>query len=316
MRRGYGVGFNPSDLGFPPYLVANSMMPSFPTVSIDGMVINANVPNMGGGTLGGSLIARHGYDRFEERLNATNVRGKHTLKFGGVFGVPRQHNDNHINAGGQFSFGRGFTQGPDPLRASPTAGHAFATFLLGAAGGSHNTTRVGMAVLNKYMGAYFQDDIKATPRLTLNFGVRFDYNTPWRERYDHLVNFDSAGTARLPTGVPVQGGLAFVNTAGLPRGAWDKDTNNFSPRFGFAYNLGDASVLRGGYGVFFAQMNGGGYNSNAIPNTGFNCVTTFTSSIDGGLTPYNYLADPFPQGFCQAQGSSAGLLSSLGETIY
>jgi len=315
-RQGYGVGFNPTDLGFPAYLAANSMRLAFPTISIEGMTVGANVGNQGSGTLGGSLIANHGYDRFEERANFTRIFGRHTWKFGGLFGVARQNNDNPLNAGGAFNFNRAFTQGPDPLRASPAGGLGFASFLLGVGGGSHNTTRVGMAVVNNYWGGYFQDDFKVSGKLTLNFGVRYDYAGPFRERYNHLVNLDSTSAGTAQGGVAVRGGLRFPATGGLPRGAWDPDRNNVSPRFGFAFNLNPATVVRGGYGVFFAQMNGGGYNSNVIPNTGFNCVTEFTGTVDGGLTPFNYLSDPFPGGFCLASRTRLGLATSLGENVF
>lgn len=316
-RIGPGIGFDPTQLGLPASIAANSELLAFPVIQIVGMAGTASIGNTyGGSSLGGAAVTRHAYDRFEERANLTKIRGVHTFKFGALFGVSRQSARTPTNNGGVYSFSTAFTQGPDPLRASANAGFAFASFLLGApGGGSHPTTQVGMSVTNSYMGGYFQDDVRVTSKLTLNLGIRYDYIAPWTERYNSLSNFDSNGTATLPNGVPIRGGLAFVGVNGLPRGAWDKDTNNFAPRFGFAYSLDQATVLRGGYGVFFAQMNGGGFNSNAIPNTGFNCTTELIASIDGGLTPYSSLSNPFPRGFCHAPGSSLGLLTELGQNL-
>ena len=103
---------------------------------------------------------------------------------------------------------------------------------------------------------------------------------------------------------------------GTSRYSWDTIGTNVAPRFGVAYNLGNATVLRGGYGIFFAQMTGGSFNSNAIPNTGFNCITSMVASNDGGLTPSSFLANPFPTGFCSAPGNTQGLLTNLGQAIF
>jgi hypothetical protein len=102
---------------------------------------------------------------------------------------------------------------------------------------------------------------------------------------------------------------------GLPSGHWNADRNNFQPRIGLAYNFGDNTVIRGGYGMFYANSWGSGRNGNGMPQTGFVCSTAVTSSLDGGLTPFAYLSDPFAKGFCKATGSSAGLLTNLGQNI-
>ena len=117
------------------------------------------------------------------RINFTKVHGVHTFKFGGLFGVPRQNADI-INPTPTFSFSPAFTQGPDPLRTSANAGYAFASFLLGnPASGSHRTQTNGpYSVINKDLGAHVQDDIQVSARLTLNFGLRYDYSTPFTLR--------------------------------------------------------------------------------------------------------------------------------------
>lgn len=318
-RIGPGVGFDPTQLGFPSSLVEHSAIPAFPSVTIAGMQGSASQGNVyGAGILagGGAQKAKNGFDRFEQRANLTWMRGNHSLRFGGLFGVPRQGVFAPNGYGGSYNFTAAFTQGPDPQRASATAGIGFASFLLGtAANGSHPTSQVGMNVISKGIGGYIQDDWKITPKLTLNFGVRYDYTTPFTERYDHLSNFDTDVITQVD-GQTLRGGLSFVNVDGNPRGMWEPDRNNIAPRFGFAYNLGSATVFRGGYGVFFAQMSGGGFNNNAVPNTGFNCSTIMTTSIDGGLTPYTTLSDPFPNGYCVAPGNTAGALTNLGQATF
>ena len=84
--------------------------------------------------------------------------------------------------------------------------------------------------------------------------------------------------------------LRFVGTDG-PRNQIDNDWNNFQPRVGFAYSVGPATVVRGGYGLFYGAM-----PVRRLGSIGFDTETPWVTSLDG-LAPTNYLRDPFPQGF-------------------
>ena len=108
----------------------------------------------------------------------------------------------------------------------------------------------------------------------------------------------------------------FPGIGGVSTGNWDSHPVNFAPRFGFAYNLKDATMFRGGYGIFYSNSWGNGRNNNAMPQTGFTCSTPVANTLDNGLTPYAVLSNPFPTGFCTATGSSAGLLTNLGQSLY
>jgi hypothetical protein len=119
----------------------------------------------------------------------------------------------------------------------------------------------------------------------------------------------------LPNGTAVRGGLAFPGVGGLGTGNWEPNKKNFAPRFGFSYNLKDSMVFRGGYGIFYSNSWGNGRNNSAMPQTGFICSTPVATSLDNGLTPYAVLSNPFPTGFCSATGSTAGLLTNLGQTL-
>jgi len=304
-RTGTPMDFDPTQLGFPSYLAANSRALGFPRLSPAGMA-----------PLGGTTLANDAYDRYEIKANLTKVSGNHTYKFGGLFGVNKFNSRIDNNAVGIYTFGKSFTQGPDPFESGPESGLGYATFLLGApTGGTHNPSELHTSNLTKYIGFYFQDDYKVNSRLNLNLGIRYDYEVPRTERRNQLANFDFTGTATLPNGTPIRGGLMFPGVNGVPRGHWDSDPLNFAPRFGFTFRLTEATVLRGGYGVFFSNSWGSGRNGNGIPPTGFVCKTPVTGSIDGGLTPYTSISDPFPDGFCRASGNTAGLLTNLGQTI-
>jgi hypothetical protein len=80
--------------------------------------------------------------------------------------------------------------------------------------------------------------------------------------------------------------------------------------------LNNATIIRGGYGIFYSNSWGNGRNNNAMPQMGFVCSTSSPSSLDNGLTAFATLSNPFPSGFCSATGNSAGLLTNLGQSLF
>ena len=316
-RAGPSLGYDPVQLGFPSYFrnLQPALIPCFPSVAITGLGVTIPVPDNGGGLLGSCGLLHDGYETFHEAGNMTNIRGAHTLKMGADFGVDRLNTGRYGAASSSFSFAPTFTQGPDPLVGSSTAGTGFASFLLGNGNGSINSDGPGQNVLFHYYGVYFQDDWKVTSKLTLNIGVRYDYNSPWTERYNRITDLDYTSTSPLQVpGLNLKGGLAFPGVNGVPRGQFNPVRTNFAPRFGFAYAMDRNTVFRGGYGIFFAPITGGGYNGSAVPISGFQASTTMVSTIDS-VTPASYLSNPFPQGFQRATGSSLGLGTLLGQPI-
>jgi outer membrane receptor protein involved in Fe transport len=316
-RAGPSLGYDPVQLGFPSYFrnLQPALIPCFPSVSITGLGVTIPVPDNGGGLLGSCGLLHDGYETFHESGNMTNIRGAHTLKLGADFGVDRLNTGRYGAASSSFSFAPTFTQGPDPLVGSSVAGTGFASFLLGNGSGSINSDGPGQNVLFRYYGVYFQDDWKVTSKLTLNLGVRYDYNSPWTERYNRITDLDYTSASPLQTaGLNLKGGLAFPGVNGLPRGQFNPVRTNFAPRFGFAYAVDHNTVLRGGYGIFYAPITGGGYNGSAVPISGFQATTTMIGTVDS-ITPANYLSNPFPQGFQRATGGSLGLATLLGQPI-
>lgn len=91
---------------------------------------------------------------------------------------------------------------------------------------------------------YWQDSWRLSPRLTVNYGVRYEYQTPYREARNHQANFDPASLSVRPAGVG-------SNSAALVQG----DTNNFAPRFGAAWQATPKTVARAGYGIFYTPEN-------------------------------------------------------------
>ena len=299
-------GFDPTQLGFPSYLASNSLALGFPSISSGEM-----------SPLGGYVNEHDVSDRYEGKANLSRMAGKHTLKFGGMYGMGKYSTNLANNSAGTYSSSAAFTQGPNPLVSSTTAGFGYASFLLGTlSSATHNVTELHGNYSQPYFGFYLQDDFKVTSRLTLNLGLRWEYESPRVEANNQVSNFDFNSSSTLPNGTVVRGGLMFPGVNGVPEGNWDTQKKNFGPRLGFAYNLRDTTVFRGGYGMFYSNSWGNGRNNNAMPQTGFVCSTPAAVSLDNGLTPYAVLSDPFPAGFCNAPGNKAGLLTNLGQNLF
>lgn len=243
----------------------SSLFPSMPTMSFTNMF------TLGPSPLGITYAATNTYPIGDMM---TWTKGRHTMKFGGEY--KRQELDApyfDVFPNGEI-FYLGFT------------GNVFEDFLAGLSGlsviGSGTNSLHNRA--NDF-SAYFQDDWKATPRLTVNLGLRYDYFGPATETHGHFVGFDptKAVTTPLPasaivggcgTGVPtcgsvVTGGFVQAGNGSLPGFPKVQDSlvnpnyKNFAPRIGFAYELTQTgnTVLRGGYGIFFDRPNFRLYNS-------------------------------------------------------
>jgi hypothetical protein len=234
---------------------------------------------------------------------------------GGDFRSYRNNSYSSYNVSGSYSFSAAFTQGPDPTRSTATAGNALASMLLGYPSSGSVESRDRMAYQAPYAALFIQDDIRFSRRLTINAGLRFDYNGGWSERYNRMTRgFDFNATSPLQiSGLPaLRGGLRFVGKDGQPiRNSTGK--NGWGPRLGFAYDLGRGMVVRGGYGAFYSGLSYVGVGSSTA--AGFSVSTSYVASNDGGLTPANSLSNPFPTGLVPVTGNSQGLSTLLGQSI-
>jgi hypothetical protein len=299
----FGVDVN-EQIGMPDYLVAISDKRGLPTLGITGY-----------GGLGESFNADFSLESYTLQQNLTLIQSRHSVKFGGQIRVNRTNFFQGQNPAGQFTFNPGFTQGPDPTRASTTGGNSVASLLLGYAASGSLTHDAHISTQSPYYALFIQDDFKVNRSLTLNFGLRYELEIPRTERYDRLSVFNPEAPSPLAGRVPglpnLSGALEFV---GVDRDSqYSTDWNNFGPRFGFAWRVPGELVLRGGYAMFYSAssvtaagtLGGGG-------NAGFASRTLFQGSVDGGLTPSDRYSNPFPRGFTLPPGSSLGPSSFLG----
>ena len=225
----------------------------------------------------------------------TWIKGSHTLKAGLEYRNIGGNLHSNGNESGTFNFARGSTG----LRGV-NSGSPVASFLLGAVDNANMDVR---AESNRYprQRAYVihvGDTWKATSKLTVNYGLRWDYFTPSREKYDKFSFFDPNGANPGAGGRP--GRLAFAGSgygeasygAPYPEKPYKKA---FAPRLGFTYAVDPKTVVRAGYGIFYDRAYYPGWGGG-IDQAGFSKNVPFSSRL-GGLEPAFFLQDGFPQNF-------------------
>lgn len=209
--------------------------------------------------------------------NITLIRGKHTIKAGGDYRI--DYNDDYFEGtgGGQFIFN------------SVATNDALAALLLGWVRQGFRQEIDPIRSRANYAGLFVQDDWRVSPSLTLNLGLRWDYDQPRWEAFNNRQNSFDRAAINPVSGTP--GVVTFAGRNGLSKYAHSKDLNNFGPRIGFAWKIGQNWVVRGGGAVTYAAA----YNNNAAfdPSLGFGILGNFVSP-DNGITPAFLLRDGFP----------------------
>jgi hypothetical protein len=135
------------------------------------------------------------------------------------------------------------------------------------------------AFSQKYFAVYSQNDWRASQRLTINLGVRYEIQPGPTERYNRMSAWDLEATSAFGT----QGALAFPGVDGYSRNLWDTEYNNWGPRVGAAYQLSDRMVLRGGYGITYLPSNTGYFSGPT--DYGSANFSAGVSQIPYGLNP-------------------------------
>src|SRR5439155_4234203 len=242
---------------------------------------------------------------FSLQPNFSWVKGRHDVRGGldmRVSWLTREINANLF----VVNFDRRFTQRLFN-QTDPLSGNAIASFLLGDAASGAIDNNFFPTYRWKYYAPWMQDDWKVTDRLTVNLGLRWDFNSPVFEQQDQLnYGFDTTTINPVSTqinhqqfpGYQVRGGLGFVDVNGNAKYPYQYDTNNIQPRVGFAYLLGDKTVVRGGYGLYYVNVVG------FSASNGFAIQTPLITSLDGDRTSTTPLSNPFSQGVAPAPGAS------------
>lgn len=296
-----GSNFPLSALGFSPSLISQLPAQTFPQISA------TNYTTFGPGRNIGSEHNTSSTWSWSETFS--KVAGPHSFKFGGSYWVMLNNFLLPGSSFGSFAFTNAWTQ-QNALVVSASSGNAFASVLLGYPQTGSVLNNQGLAYSSHYYATFLQDDFRVSSRLTLNIGIRWDYESPITERYNRLqAGFDpvSPSPLQVPNFKLIQGGLVYTSSSNrLP---FKRDLNNIQPRFGFAYQAARNTVVRGGYAIQYAPT------LDLAGSLGFNATTNLTSSVNGGLTPSITLSNPYPGGILQPVGASLGLGTFLGQNI-
>lgn len=261
------------------------------------------------------------------------LQGSHNLKFGADFRVYRAFSNRFPQSTApDFTFTPQsvvYTRGPLDNSTRAPIGQELASILLGIPEGQM-VRSASYAGQDRYLGLYVHNDYKVSARLTLNLGLRYEYEWPLTERFDRLVAgfaFDAnnpieaaarANYARNPIPeIPVdafrvRGGLQWVGQGDTGRSPFKGERNNFMPRIGLAYQLTQKTTLRAGYGIYFDTI---GVGTTRALQTGFSQITPIQPSLDNGLTFVASTANPFPNGLLPPLGPAGGLTTNLSQNI-
>jgi hypothetical protein len=280
-------------------------------------------------------------DTHDFAAHITKMKGSHAFRSGMEFRAYRENsNDWSGDVTGRFDFGTNWTRANSNATGAPNGlGQSMAAFLLGLPdSASYMTRQDSYAEQSTSWGVYFQDDWRVNKRLTLNIGLRWEYEGPLTERYNRSVRgFDTSytqsieaaalatyttvynaalGTANAlkiaPADFKVRGGLNFANVSGNPRGLYETPKKNFLPQIGLAFKVNEKTVLRAGYGINYGFL---GQRRGDVVQHGYSVNTNLVPTLDNGLTWNETLSDPYKNGPTLPYGNTRAQQTFLGQAI-
>ena len=294
-----------------------------------------------GGTVDGGIWV----STYQGQSNLTSTRGSHTLRGGVDLQWAQRTSRDGAGNMGTFNYDNTYTRAADTTNVFPAQqiGLSLAAFMMGMPSSVSISDNNGFDVRNNYFGTFAQDTWRVTRNLTVNLGLRFEYENGIKESQDRaLLWFDPdaavsiaaaarAAYARSPIPeVPVsqfsvQGGSVYAGTEGYGTRSWQPEAL-WMPRLSFGYKLGEKNVIKGGFGVYYDTINARDWKPN---QDGYDVTTTNNLSNDFGLTyllgdPKNGilpLANPFPlrggtaNRYDPVTGNALGFDNMLGQSF-
>ncbi len=287
---------------------------NLPYKSFPGLSITDGYATLAAGA--GGQVSENTTGSIEEIL--TKTLGSHTLRLGFEGNLIRYNVQNPQSGFGNTSgpsgnqssiaFDRRFTQQNYNV-GDANSGDPIAALLLGTFSSISYNITPAYALQQIYAAPFVQDDWRVNSKLTVNLGFRWDYESPFTERYNKMVS-NFCTTCANPLGIAVngqavKGGLQFTSSSN--RFPYPRDLNNFQPRIGAAYQAAPGTVVRAGFGIIY-------FNTLETPiGTGFSQTTSYNNYTAN--TPLNTLSNPFPNGVALPTGSSLGLSTALGQSV-
>jgi hypothetical protein len=239
-----------------------------------------NIRNLGANSNQPLITNQNDFQLFD---NITKIKGRHTMKVGGSVTFRSREILNADTIVGNFGFNNNQTSNcagrSSGCSLNTGTGFDVASFLLGLTNSKTRNLFDPKTYTEKRpeWSLYVQDDFRATSRLTLNYGVRWDVYVPWVEVDDRQSNFDES-TGKFVVASPD----AVVDGVQVGRKLQTYSKGDVGPRFGFAYDLGGngKTLIRGGVGVFW-NFTPGGTSSSKAQNPPFLQSTALTSNLGG-----------------------------------
>jgi len=352
-------GYTEEAQSITPASVGMTGMIHAPTVTTS-VIPNINIGGFASPLFGSGSYSWSPYNSWQFLPSLSWQKGRHSLRFGFEAHYEAKGNVAPGNAYGTLTFASGLTQQASDHASTTNGGTdtflGLASFLLGVPTSGSIDNNASYYLTRPYYAGYVQDTWRATDSLTLDIGLRYEVQIPYLERYNQMAeqfNISAVNPAsnqilanwaadaatynatnpKYPYPTPpaaIYGVWQFAGTNGLPRRTRYTDWTNAAPRIGLAYRIGQKTVIRGGFGVFYQSD-----TKNNNSQTGFSVSTPYINTFTGGqfpsacnnplvsgnpclngvpTGPYS-LVNPFPTGLATATGPAAGAIANIGNGI-
>ncbi|MCC7125635.1 MAG: TonB-dependent receptor [Acidobacteria bacterium] len=258
----------------------------------------------------------NGYYQYGGNGTLSKLAGSHNFKLGGDFRILGQKSLNYGASTGTYTFSGAYS------------GNSVADLLLGYPQSGNVPLNTELDGFVRYYAAFVQDDWRVNDRFTLNYGVRFERETGMMERSNQMtVDFDQTTTSPLNSLVNVfdpvtgqrrnlVGGLVYAGQNGAPTVQGNQPAVKIAPRVGAVYRFDEKTVVRGGWGLYWAPWNYAAAGLNGWGQIGYSATSFIQQPQGTGAVPTTTLSNPLAGGLLQPSGNSLGLLTGTGGDVY
>lgn len=295
---------SPSSVGFPKALTDNpwyetpNTLPDISVIGYQGLVTDACC------TTSLETDTQWSFSSIVDK-----IVGSHELRFGGERRIFLNNYFQPSDTNGGFEFNPAQTMQSN-VAPNPLQGNGLASMLLGVFDGNSGLGELpSVANKSNETSAFIQDNWRVTSRLTVNMGLRYEFSTPYEERY----NREQFSCFTCDSGINIPGIGEIHGTTILASNSFrhaDPVYHNIGPRLGFAYRLDSKTVMRGGAGIYYG-MN---FATNwQYGGTAWQYQLNFIPTLNNYVSQYATLSDPFPAGFVTPEQGKYGPLTLWGE---